>query len=121
VETDRSGNATASSCPVEVDVGALFVLLISILRLDPKGMGTEVIALGLQQIGRAVSGTVTIVEAQGGAKSGHRDATERALGDDVSSASLCPVKSVSKEVIEEQVVEFGVFSERFSEIFQPNG
>jgi hypothetical protein len=81
-------------------------------------MGTEVIALGLQKIGRAVSGAVTIVEAQGGAESGHGDAPERALGDDVSPASLCPVKSVPKEVAEEQVVKFGIFSERFSDIFQ---
>jgi hypothetical protein len=42
METDRCRDATASSRPVNVDVGALFVLLTSVLRLDPEGMRTEV-------------------------------------------------------------------------------
>jgi hypothetical protein len=63
METYRSRSATASSRPVDMDIGVLFVLLICVLRLDPEGMGTEVITLGLQKIGRTVSSTVTIVEA----------------------------------------------------------
>ena len=45
-------NVATSASPVDVDVLALRVLLVSIFRLDPKCVGTKIISLGLQKIGR---------------------------------------------------------------------
>jgi hypothetical protein len=65
-----------------VDVLALGVLLAGALRLDPEGVGTEVVTLCLEQVGGQVLGAVAVVEAERSAECGRGDTPKRALGDD---------------------------------------
>ena len=52
----RSRDVTTTAGPVDVDVLALRVGLAGELRLDAEGVGTEVVTLGLQDVGREVLG-----------------------------------------------------------------
>ena len=114
-------NVSTPSCPVDVDVLALLVLLVGVFGLDAEGVGTEVVTLGLQQVGGQVLGTVTVVEAEGGAESGCGDTPKSTLGDDVSPAGLSLVDSLVEEVIEEQVLEVGVGTVGLGDVLQEDG
>ena len=48
----RSRDVTATAGPVDVSVLANGVLVGDILGLDQEGVGTEVITLGLEKVGR---------------------------------------------------------------------
>ena len=98
------GNVATPSCPVDVDVLALLVLLVGEFGLDAEGVGTEVITLGLQQVGGQVLGAVTVVEAERGAESRCGDTPESTLGDCVSPARLSLVDSLVEEVVEQEVL-----------------
>lgn len=115
------GNVSTPSCPVDVDVLALLVLLVGVFGLDAEGVGTEVVTLGLQQVGGQVLGTVTVVEAERGAESGCGDTPEGTLGNDVSPASLSIVDSLVEEVVEEQVLEVGVGTVGLGDVLQEDG
>jgi hypothetical protein len=69
-----------------VDVLALGVRLAGVLGLDAEGVGTEVVTLGLEEVGGQVLGSVSVVEGQGGAEGRGGNAPESTLGDDVSPA-----------------------------------
>ena len=56
----RGRNVAATTCPVDMDVLALGVLLTGVLRLDQESVSTKVIALRLEQVRWQVLGTVTI-------------------------------------------------------------
>ena len=56
----RGGDVATATSPVDVDVLADRVLLVGTLRLDAEGVGTEVITLSLQEVGRQVLGAVTV-------------------------------------------------------------
>lgn len=47
----RGRDVSSTSSPVDVNVLALRVIRVGIFRLDPEGVGTEVITLGLQKVG----------------------------------------------------------------------
>jgi len=81
-------------------------------------VGTEVITLGLQQVGRQVLGAVTVVEAERGAESRSRNTPQRTLGNDVSPARLRLVDGLVEEVIEEQVLEVGVATVRLGDVLE---
>ena len=91
-----------------MDVLALRVVVVGALGLDAEGVGTEVITLGLQQVGREVPGAVTVVEAEGGAEGRGGDAPESAVSDDVPPALLGVVDGLVEEVVEEKVLQVGV-------------
>ena len=69
----RSGHVSTTASPVDVDVLVLLVLIIGILVLDHEGVGTEVISLSLEQVGRQVLGAVSVKEGQSGAERRHRN------------------------------------------------
>ena len=114
-------NVATPSCPVDVDVLALLVLLVGVFRLDAEGVGTEVVTLGLQQVGGQVLGAVAVVEGQSGAESRCGNTPESTLGDDVSPAGLSLVDSLVEEVVEEQVLEVGVSTVGLGDVLQEDG
>lgn len=81
-------NVAAPSCPVDVNILALLVCLVGVFWLDPEGVCTEVITLCLQQVGGQVLGTVTVVEAEGGAESRGGNSPESTLGDNAGKMSV---------------------------------
>ena len=103
-----SRDVTATAGPVDVDVLALGVLLAGVLGLDAEGVGTEVVTLGLEQVGGQVLGAVAVVEAEGSTESRGGDTPEGTLGDNVAPAVLGGVDGVVEEVVEEKVLEVGV-------------
>lgn len=115
------GNVATPSCPVDVDVLALLVLLVGEFGLDAEGVGTEVITLGLQQVGGQVLGAVTVVEAERGAEGRCGDTPESTLGNGVSPARLSLVDSLVEEVVEEQVLEVGVGTVGLGDVLQEDG
>jgi hypothetical protein len=117
----RGGNVTTTAGPVDVDVLADGVLVVGELGLDLEGVGTEVIALGLEEVGGEVLGTVTVVERQGGAEAGSGDTPLGALGDNVSPALLCVVDGLVEEVVEEKVLEVGVAAVGSGDVLEEDG
>lgn len=104
-----------------MDVLALGVLVVGELGLDLEGVGTEVVTLGLEEVGGEVLGTVTVVEGQSGAEAGGGDTPEGALGDDVSPALLCVVDGLVEEIVEEEVLEVGVVAVGSGNVLEEDG
>lgn len=104
----RRRHVASPAGPVDVDVLALGVRLAGVLGLDAEGVGTEVVALGLEEVGGQVLGSVAVVEGQSGAEGGGGDAPESTLGDNISPARLSLVDGLVEEVVEEQVLKVGV-------------
>lgn len=65
-----------------MDVLALLVCVVGVLRLDPEGVCAKVVTLRLQKVGGKVLGAVSVVEAERGAESRSWDTPESTLGDD---------------------------------------
>jgi hypothetical protein len=104
-----------------VDILAFGVGGAGKLGLDTESVGTEVVTLGLEEVGRELLGAVTVVEAEGSAESRGRDTPEGTLADNVSPASLGVVDSLVEEVIEQEVLEVGVVAVSVGDILQENG
>jgi hypothetical protein len=135
--TYRGRNVATASCPVDVDVLALLVLLVGAFWLDPERVRAEVVTLCLQQVGWEVLRAVSVVEAERGAESGSWDTPERALGNDadiglavsttsthrylLSPSGLCGVDSLVEEVVEEQVLEVGVGPVCLGDVLEEDG
>jgi hypothetical protein len=104
-----------------VNVLAFWVFLTGKLWLNLEGVGTEVISLGLEKVGREVLGTVTIEPVKSGAESWGWDTEEGGLGDNVSPSWLCLVDSLVEEIIEEQVLKIWVLAVSGGDVLQENG
>lgn len=117
----RSRDVTTTAGPVDVDVLALGVVLVGELRLDAEGVGTEVVTLGLQDVGREVLGAEAVVEGEGGGEGRGRDTPESTLGDDVTPASLGLLDGLVEEVGEQQVLKVGVGTVGSSDVLQEDG
>ncbi|KAI7288172.1 6-phosphogluconate dehydrogenase, decarboxylating [Hortaea werneckii] len=105
----------------DVDVLALRVGLAGELRLDAEGVGTEVVTLGLQDVGREVLGAEAVVEGKGGGEGRSRDTPESALGDDVTPAGLSLLDSLVEEVGKQQVLKVWVGTVGSSDVLQEDG
>jgi len=68
-------------------------------------MYTEVIALGLKQVGGKVLGPVAVIERQGGGEGRRRDTELNTLGNSTPPSGLGVVDGGLKEVVEQQVLE----------------
>lgn len=69
----RCRDVTASASPVDMVILAFGVLLASEFRLDLEGVGTEVVSLRLEQVGRQILCPVTIVPTKCSAESRRRN------------------------------------------------
>lgn len=78
-----------------MNVLALLVLLVGALWLDPEGVGTEVVTLSLQQVGREVLRAVSVVEGERGAESGCGNAPKSTLGDNAITMSVYSTSIIS--------------------------
>lgn len=83
------GNVSSPSGPIDVDVVTNLVGVVGVLRLDPEGVGTEVITLSLEEVGREVLGAVTVVEGEGSAESGSGNTPESTLGNNADRKLVC--------------------------------
>jgi len=101
-------DVSTTSGPVGVDVLALAVLLGDVLREDLPGVGTEVVTLGLEEVGGEDLGAVSVEEGEGGGEGRGGDAPKSGLGDDAAPSRLGLVDGLVEEVVEEQVLELGV-------------
>lgn len=72
------------------------------------GMLTEVITLGLEQVGGQVLGPVSVVEAQGGGEGGRGDTILDTARNGTSPAGLGSVDGALEEVVEEEVLKIGL-------------
>lgn len=117
----RGRHVTTASGPVNVDVLALGVVLVGVLRLDAEGVSTEVVTLSLQQVGGEVLGAVSVVEAEGSAESGGRDTPESTLADNISPAALGLGDGGLEEVVEEKVLKVGVAAVGVGDILEKDG
>lgn len=104
-----------------MDVLALGEGLAGVLGLDVEGVGTEVVTLGLEQVGGQVLGAVAVVEAEGGGEGGSRNTPEGSLADDVTPAGLGVVNGLVEEVVEEEVLEVGVVAVSLGDVLEEDG
>lgn len=115
------GHVTTSTSPVDVDILALGVVLVGALGLDAEGVSTEVVTLSLQQVGREVSGAVSVVEAQSSAEGGSGDTPEGALADHVSPALLSLLDGGLEEVVEQEVLQVRVVAVSVGDVLEEDG
>jgi hypothetical protein len=101
-----------------VNVLALGEGLAGVLGLDAESVGTEVVTLGLEEVGRQVLGAVAIVEAESSGEGGGGDTPESSLADHVTPAVLGVVNGLLEEVVEEQVLEVGVVAVGLSDVLE---
>jgi hypothetical protein len=114
-------DVTATASPVNVDVLALGEVLVGELRLNTESVGTEVVTLGLQQIGGQVLGAVAVVEAESSGEGRQRNTPDSRLGDNVSPARLSGGDGLGEELIEEQVLKVGVVAVGVGDVLQEDG
>jgi hypothetical protein len=112
--------ATTTS-PVDVNVLASLVLGTGVLGLDVEGMGTKVIALGLEQVGGQVLGAVAVEPRQGGREGRGGDTKLGSLGDNVSPAGLGLVDGLVEEVVKEEVGKVVVLAVRGGDVLEEDG
>ncbi len=91
-------------------VFALGILGTRVFRLDLESMGAKVVSLCLQKVGRQILGAITVIEAEGGAKSWRRDSPDRAFAYDISPTWLCLVDGLVEEVIKEKILQVRVLA-----------
>ena len=120
-DVGRSRHVAATAGPVDVDVLTLRVLGIGKLGLDAEGVGTEVVSLGLEQVGGQVLGAVSVEPRQRGREGRGRDTQESRLGDDVTPAGLGLVDGLVEEVVEEQVLQVGVLAVGSGDVLEEDG
>jgi hypothetical protein len=101
-----------------VDILAFWVFATGKLWLDLERMGTKVISLCLEQIGREILSTVSIKPAESGAESRSWYAEKGGLRDDVSPTRLRFVNSLVEEVIEEEILKIWVVAISCSDVLQ---
>lgn len=116
-----SRNVSTAASPVDVDVLALLVLGVGEFWLDLEGVGTEVISLGLEQVGGEILGAVTIEPGESGGESRGWDTEESRLGDNVTPAGLRLVDGGVEEVVEEKVLQVGVGAVRSRDVLEEDG
>lgn len=104
-----------------MDVLALGESLTGEFGLDAESVGTEVVTLGLEQVGGKVLGAVTIIEAEGSGESGCGDTPESSLADHVAPAVLGIVNGVLEEFVEKEVFEVGVVAVSVGDILEEDG
>jgi hypothetical protein len=71
-----------------VDVFARLELVVLLARKDAEGMGTEVVTLSLEEVGRDDLAAVAIEEGESGAESGGRNTPEDGLSDNSPPTGL---------------------------------
>ena len=76
-----------------MNILALGVGLAGVFGLDAESVGTEVVTLGLEKVGRKILGPVSIVEGKRSAESGSRNAPKSTLGDNAVNSQQLSRKS----------------------------
>ena len=89
----RCRNLSATSGPVDMDVLVSLKRGILLSGEDAEGMGTEVIALSLEDVGRDDLTPVTVQEGEGRRESRSRNTPENSLSDDTPPARVCQADS----------------------------
>ena len=101
-----------------MDILTLLVLLVGELGLDAESMGTEVVALSLQKVGRKILRSISIVEAESSAEGWSGDTPESTLADNISPASLSLMDGGVEELVEEEVLKIRVLAVRAGDVLQ---
>jgi hypothetical protein len=120
-DVSRGGHITTTAGPVNVDILALGEGLAGVLGLDAESVGTEVITLGLEEVGGQVLRAVAVVEAESGGEGRSGDTPQSGLADDVTPAVLSVVNGLVEEVVEEQVLKVGVVAVSVGDVLEEDG
>src|SRR5579863_41329 len=71
------------------------------------GVSAEIVALGLEQVGREAFAAEGVVEVERGGKGGRGNAFPGGGGDDVAPGTLGVLDGFLEKLVEEQIGEFG--------------
>lgn len=104
-----------------MNVLSLWVLGRGELWLDLEGVGTEVVSLGLEEVGWEILGAVTVEPRKCGGETWSWDTDLSGLGNDVSPSWLSLLDGVLEEVGEEEVLELWVLAVGISDVLEENG
>src|ERR1035438_6618564 len=80
------------------------------------GMRAEIVALGLEEVGREPLAAIRVIERQRGAKGRHRDALAGGQGDDLTPGALGILNGLAEERIEQQIREIRILVEAFLDL-----
>lgn len=104
-----------------MDILALGEGLAGVFGLDAESVGTEVVTLGLEEVGGQVLGAVAVVEAEGSGEGRSGDTPQSGLADHVTPAVLGVVNGLVEEVVEEQVLKVGVVAVGVGNVLKEDG
>lgn len=93
-----------------MDVLALLHVVVLEAGHDTEGVGTEVVTLGLDEVGGEGVGAVAVEEREGGGERRDGDTPEGRLGDDAAPSGLGLGNSLEEEGSDEEVLEIGVLA-----------
>jgi hypothetical protein len=116
-----SRHVSSTSGPVDVNVLALRQGSALVLRLHAESVSAKVVSLCLQKVGRQVLRPVTIVERQSGGEGRRGDTKLDTLNNRAPPATLSLVDGVLEEVVEKQVLEFGIYMVGFGNVRKEDG
>ena len=85
------------------------------------GVGAEVVALGLEQVGGQALGAVAVVEGERGGEGGRGHADLDGVDDGLAPACLVLVHSAREEIVEQQVGEVGILVEGGLDVAEEDG
>lgn len=117
----RGRNVAAAAGPVDVNVLTSLVLVVGKLGLDMEGVGTKVITLSLEEVGRQVLGAVAVEPRQSSGEGGRRDTHQGSLGDNITPAGLGLVDGLVEEVVKQQVLQFRVIAVGGGNVLEEDG
>ena len=84
-------------------------------------MSTEVITLGLEQIGREILGSISVIERQRRAERRRGNTPQRTLSNDIPPTRLRIMNSLVKEVIKQEVLQIRVRAVRLCDVLEEDG
>ena len=101
---------TRSGSPLDVNVLARLEPLVLLSGADTEGVGTKVVALGLDEVGGQSLGAVAVEERQGGGVGRDGDTPEDGLSNDAPPAGLGVGNGLQEEGRGQEVLELGVLA-----------
>lgn len=104
-----------------MDVLALLHVVVLESGHDTEGVGTEVVALGLDEVGGEGVSAVAVKEREGGGERRDGDTPEGRLGDDAAPSGLGLGNGLEEEGGDEEVLEVGVLAVGGSDVREEDG
>lgn len=106
---------------IRTDIFASLELSVLLAGQDTEGVGTEVVTLRLDEVGRDDLAAVAVEEGEGSGESGERNTPDDALSNDTPPTRLSLVEGLVEEVVEQEGFETLVLGVGSGDVAEEDG